>query len=62
MTKEEIYLRIREGNVSIEEGLDIIKSYIYLRKNQEIEIIPPRNEREFMLFNQALIIIAQWSA
>jgi hypothetical protein len=62
MSKEEINLRLREGNVSVPEGLEIIASYIYLRKDQKIRLIPPRSSMEMMLFNKALNHISVWAS
>jgi hypothetical protein len=62
MSKEEINLRLREGNVSVPEGLEIIASYIYLRKDQRVRLIPPRDPREMMLFNKALNHISLWAS
>jgi hypothetical protein len=62
LSREEIHFRFQEGNISLGEGLEIILSYIYLRKGKEISIIPPRNPHEMMLFNAALSSINQWAA
>jgi hypothetical protein len=62
VSKEEINLRLREGNVSVPEGLEIIASYIYLRKNQKVRLIPPRNPIEMTLFNKALNHISLWAS
>jgi len=62
LSREEIHLRFQEGNVNLGEGLEIIRSYIYLRKTKEIDVVPPRNSREMMLFNVALSAIKQWVA
>lgn len=62
LTKGEIYLRFSEGPVTLQEGLEIIRSYIYLRKGKEISIIPPRNLGEATLFQLFLEVIKKWSA
>lgn len=62
LSKEEINLRFSEGNVSVQEGVEILRSYIYLMKNQKIDIIPPRNELDMILFQGFLEVIRRWSA
>ena len=62
LSKEEINLRFSEGNVSVQEGVEILRSYIYLMKNQKIDIIPPRNEIDMILFQGFLEVIRRWSA
>lgn len=62
LSKEEINLRFSEGNVSIQEGLEILRSYIFLRKNQNISVIPPRNSMEMGMFQWFLEIIKRWSS
>lgn len=61
-SKEEIYVRLSESSVSVEEGISIIRSYVFLRKNQEIDIIPPRDEEELGMFTFYLNVIKKWSA
>lgn len=62
LSKEEINLRFSEGNISLEEGIEVLRSYIFLRKNQEIDIVPPRNHMEMVLFQWFLEVIKRWSA
>ena len=62
LSKEEIYLRLSEGFIGNEEGILILKSYIFLRKNQEIDIIPPRDAREFYMYTKFLEGIRKWAA
>jgi|GEM_PF-4495426 len=62
LSKEEIHLRFNEGPLHTAEGMEIIRSYIYLRKGKEIVVIPPRNSREVMLYQGFLQIIKNWSA
>jgi hypothetical protein len=62
LSKEEINLRFNEGHLHTAEGIEIIRSYIYLRKGREIVVIPPRNPREAMLYQGFLQVIRNWSA
>lgn len=62
LSKEEINLRFSEGNITLEEGIEILRSYIFLRKNQEITVIPPRTPLEMGLFQWFLEVIKKWSS
>jgi hypothetical protein len=62
LSKEEINLRFNEGPLHTAEGIEIIRSYVYLRKGREIVVIPPRNPREAMLYQTFLQVIRNWSA
>lgn len=62
LSKEEINLRFSEGSISIQEGIEILRSYIFLRKNQEIPVIPPRNSMEMGMFQWFLEVIKRWSS
>jgi len=62
LTKEEINLRFSEGHVSIQEGIEILRSYIFLRKSQEINVVPPRNSMEMGMFQWFLEVIKRWSS
>jgi hypothetical protein len=60
-SKEEIYIRM-EGQLSLEEAVQVLRSYIYLRKGETISVIPPRDPREMFMFQKYLTHIKNWAA
>ena len=50
LSKEEIREIIQKPNFSYEEGVEVLRSFIFLKTGREIDIIIPRNEREYHLY------------
>lgn len=57
LTKEEIHQKVREPNIPVADGVEILRSYIYLKTGREIDIIPPRDVREGFLFQKMITSI-----
>jgi hypothetical protein len=50
LSKEEIRERIQKPNFGYEEGVEILRSFIFLKTGREVDIILPRNGREQHLY------------
>lgn len=50
LSKEEIREKIQKPNFGYEEGIEILRSFIYLKTGKEVDIIIPRNAREQHLY------------
>ena len=51
LSKEEIREIIQKPNFSYEEGIEVLRSFIFLKTGREIDIIIPRNGREQHLYH-----------
>lgn len=62
LSKEEMRWKLTTAhNMTNQEAIDIIRSYIFLRKNIVIDIIEPRNDWELQLMKSAIGIILRWT-
>jgi hypothetical protein len=54
LSKEEIREIIQKPNFSYKEGVEVLRSFIFLKTGREIDIIIPRNGREQYLYQVLL--------